>query len=126
MVTKTKKSKQQVSQTKVFIKSSFNNTLITVTDMKGNVLAWGSAGARGFSGTRKSTPYAASIASDDCMRRAKTAYGISEVEIYVSGVGVGRDSAVRAIGNTGVVVTLIKDITPIPHNGCRPKKPRRV
>jgi len=126
MVTKVKKSRAQISSGKVFIKSSFNNTLVTVTDQKGNVLAWGSAGHRGFSGARKSTPYAASIAADDAMRRAKAAYGLSEVEIFVSGVGSGRDSAVRAIGNTGVQVSLIKDVTPIPHNGCRAKKPRRV
>ena len=126
MATKVKKSRVQVPSGKVFIKSSFNNTLVTVTDLKGNVLAWGSAGARGFSGARKSTPYAASIAADDCMRRAKAAHNINEVDIFVSGVGSGRDSAVRAVGNAGVIVNLIKDTTPIPHNGCRARKPRRV
>jgi len=126
MSIKAKKSRQQILQGKVFIRSSFNNTLVTVTDTKGNVLSWGSAGARGFKGTRKSTPYAASIAADDTIRRAKAAYGVSEVEIFVSGVGSGRDSAVRAIGNAGMSVTMIKDITPIAHNGCRARKPRRV
>ena len=126
MATKTKKTRIQSPQGKVFIKSSFNNTIITVTDLKGNVLAWGSAGAKGFSGARKSTPYAASVATDDCVRRAKALYNINEVEVYVSGVGSGRDGAVRAVGNAGVSVSVIKDITPIPHNGCRAKKPRRV
>jgi small subunit ribosomal protein S11 len=125
MVTKAKK-RIQVPYAKVYIKSSFNNTIITVTDQRGNVLTWGSAGKQGFKGTRKSTPYAASVAADNTMREAKAAYGVSEVDIFVSGVGSGRDGAVRAIGNAGVQVNMIKDVTPIAHNGCRPRKPRRV
>ena len=121
-----KKSRNQISSGKVFIKSSFNNTIISVTDQKGNLLIQNSAGASGFKGSKKSTPFAASVASENAIKKAKTIYGISEVEVFVSGVGTGRESAVRALGSAGVTVSSIKDVTPVAHNGCRAKKPRRV
>jgi len=109
----------------VYIKSTFNNTIITITDLNGNTLAWGSAGIAGFKGTKKSTPYAAQIAALEVAKKAKE-IGIKEVDVQVKGPGFGRESAIRAIQASGISVTSIKDITPIPHNGCRPKKKRRV
>ncbi|MFZ5932959.1 MAG: 30S ribosomal protein S11 [Patescibacteria group bacterium] len=111
---------------KIYISASFNNTLVTVTDTKGGVLAWGSAGASGFKGTRKATPYAATTAVDKVVRKAKEDFGLKEVEIYVKGPGPGRDAALRAIRAQGLKISLIADVTPIPHNGPRPKKKRRV
>lgn len=111
---------------KVYISASFNNTLVTVTDEVGRTLVWGSAGASGFKGTRKSTPYAATTAVEAAVKRAKDEFGVKEVEVYVKGPGPGRDAALRAIKATGVAISLIADITPIPHNGPRPKKKRRV
>jgi small subunit ribosomal protein S11 len=111
---------------KVFVSASFNNTLITLTDPKGEVLAWGSSGAVGFKGTRKATPYAATLAVDKVIKKAKEDHGVAEVEIYVKGPGPGRDAALRAIRAAGVKISLIADVTPIPHNGPRPKKKRRV
>ncbi len=110
---------------KVFIYASFNNTLITVTDDSGNTLAWGSSGAAGFKGTRKSTPYAATTAVDKVIKKAKDERGLKEVEIYVKGPGPGRDAALRAIRAVGLKIAMIADVTPIPHNGPRPKKKRR-
>jgi small subunit ribosomal protein S11 len=105
--------------------ATFNNTLFTITDNKGNAVSWSSAGARGFKGTRKSTPYAASMAVEDAAKKA-IARGIKSVEVYIKGPGSGRDSALRAIKGAGLSISLIADITPIPHNGPRAKKRRRV
>ena len=119
------KNKQEETG-KVYISASFNNTLVTVTDGLGGVLAWGSSGSAGFKGTRKSTPFAATTAVERVMNKAKEGYGIKEVEIYLKGPGPGRDAALRAIKSAGVKISLIADVTPIPHNGPRPKKKRRV
>ncbi|MGB6839115.1 MAG: 30S ribosomal protein S11 [Microgenomates group bacterium] len=111
---------------KIYISASFNNTLITITDGAGNTVAWGSAGASGFKGTRKSTPFAATTAVDKVIRDAKEKFGLKEVEIYVKGPGPGRDAALRAIRAAKIKISMIADITPIPHNGPRAKKKRRV
>ncbi len=108
-----------------YIKATFNNTIITITDPQGNVIVWGSSGTAGFKGTKKSTPYAAQLAARETARRAKD-LGLKEVEVKVKGPGPGRESAIRAIQAAGLQVVSIKDITPVPHNGCRPPKPRRV
>jgi small subunit ribosomal protein S11 len=121
-----KKIKKSVAKGVVYIAATFNNTVITVTDEMGNVLAWSSAGALGFKGSKKSTPYAAQQAVEDAMNKAKE-YGIKEVGIKVQGPGSGRDTAVKSVGAIeGIRVTFLKDITPLPHNGCRPPKKRRV
>ncbi len=125
MAKKKKKQKRQVTKGIVHIHTTFNNTIVNVTDMQGNTIAWASGGTVGFKGTRKSTPYAAQLAAQKAMKMAKEA-GIQEVEIWVKGPGAGRESAVRAVFASGVKVTAIKDITPIPHNGCRPPARRRV
>jgi small subunit ribosomal protein S11 len=114
------------SLAKVYISASFNNTLVTVTDPSGNVIAWGSSGASGFKGTRKATPFAATSAVERVINKAKDEKGVEEVEIYVKGPGPGRDAALRAIRAAGVKISLIADVTPMPHNGPRPKKKRRV
>jgi len=111
---------------KIFISASFNNTLVTVTNDKGDTLAWGSSGNAGFKGTRKATPYAATTAVDKVVKKAKEDYGVKEVEIYVKGPGPGRDASLRAIRAAGLKITMIADVTPIPHNGPRPKKKRRA
>jgi len=123
---KSKKTEQKVESGKVYISASFNNSLITITDSDGRVLVWGSAGASGFKGTRKSTPFAATTAVDKAINKAKEEFGLKEVEIYVKGPGPGRDAALRAIRGAGVKISLIADVTPFPHNGPRPKKKRRV
>lgn len=123
--TRRKKIKQTVSTGMVHIQASFNNTIISVTDSKGNLLTAASAGAAGFKGSRKSTPYAAQMAAEKAITAAKD-YGLARVDVLVRGVGSGRESAIRAMQSAGVVVTSIKDVTGIPHNGCRPRKPRRV
>jgi small subunit ribosomal protein S11 len=123
---KKKKAVRKVSVGKAFVKATYNNTIVTLTDMQGNVLSWASAGIAGFKGPKKSTPYAAQIISRIAVGKAREEYGLSEVCVYVKGVGTGRESAIRALNNNGLVVTFIKDVTPVPHNGCRPKKPRRV
>lgn len=110
---------------KVYIQSSFNNTVITITDPTGEVVCWGSAGTLGFKGTRKNTPYAAGVVSRNIIAKAEE-MGIREVDVYVKGVGSGRDQAVRAFNNSSLIVKSLSDITPIPHNGCRAKRPRRV
>ena len=120
-----KKIIKQIDKAVIYIQSSFNNSIVTVTDDKGNTLSWSSAGANGFTGTKKSTPFAAQIATRKALEKAKD-YNIKEAVIKVSGVGSGRESAVRAVGGQGIKVTSIKDITPVPHNGTRPKKIRRV
>jgi len=121
-----KKAKKSIAKGVVYVAATFNNTVITVTDEMGNVIAWSSAGALGFKGSKKSTPFAATEAVADAMAKAKD-NGIKEVGIKVQGPGSGRDTAVKAIGATeGIRVTFLKDITPLPHNGCRPPKKRRV
>lgn len=122
---KKKKRKASVSSGMAHIQSSFNNTLITITDKKGNTLSWGSAGQSGFKGTKKGTPFAATIAAKHAAQKAKQ-YGLKEVDVFVQGVGSGRESSIRAIHSEGIDILSIKDITPLPHNGCRPRKPRRV
>jgi small subunit ribosomal protein S11 len=117
---------KKVEYGKVYISASFNNTLVTVTDDKGNTLCWGSSGRSGFKGTRKSTPYAATTAVEKVISEAKEKFGLKEVEIYVKGPGPGRDSSLRAIRSAGVKISQIADVTPIPHNGPRPAKKRRV
>jgi small subunit ribosomal protein S11 len=120
-----KKTKKNVQTGIVFIQSTFNNTIITITDVSGNVLSWSSAGARGFKGSRKSTPFAAQVAAGDAAAKAME-HGLKNVSVLVKGPGAGRESALRALAAAGRKVTLIRDITPIPHNGCRPPKRRRV
>ncbi len=124
--TKTKVTKKEVGLGKIYISASFNNTLVTVTNAKGETLAWGSSGASGFKGTRRATPYAATTAVEKVLGKAKTESGVDEVEVYIKGPGPGRDAALRAVKATGVKIALIADITPVPHNGPRPKKKRRV
>ena len=123
--TRRKKSFEKISKGKVFIQSSFNNTIMTLTDDNGNTLDWVSAGSLGFKGTKKSTPYTATLIGK-AMADKISKRGISDIRVFVSGVGQGRDAATRALISTGVNIATISDITPIPHNGCRPKKPRRV
>jgi small subunit ribosomal protein S11 len=124
-VIRRKKTIVPIRKGKVYITATFNNALISVTDERGNVLGWSSAGNAGFKGTKKSTPYAATLATKKAIDRAAP-YELKEVQIFISGVGSGRDAAMRAVGQSGLTVLGIKDITPIPHNGPRPKKPRRV
>ncbi len=109
-----------------FIKATFNNTKVTVTDPRGNVLCWGTAGKAGFKGSRKSTAYAAQQVATDTVKKAQQSFGMREIEARINGPGPGRESAVRGIAATGVNITSIKDITPVPHNGCRPPKRRRI
>lgn len=120
-----KKAKRMLSSGQVHINATFNNTIITVTDPEGNTLAWGSAGSAGFKGSRKSTPFAARLAAEQAIKAAM-AMGIQEVALYVKGPGPGRESAIRAVQSLGLKVTAISDVTPVPHNGCRPPKKRRV
>ncbi len=122
---KKKKAKKNVTSGIAHIQSTFNNTIVTITDLNGNVVSWCSAGARGFKGSRKSTPFAAQLAAEDAARKAQDA-GMRTVALFVKGPGAGRESALRAFSNVGMRVTLIRDVTPIPHNGCRPPKRRRV
>ncbi len=121
---KSKKIKREIAKGKVYIQATFNNTIVTITDTEGNVLSWATAGSAGFKGTRKSTPYAASIISQQAVEKAKV-YGLREVQVFVKGVGSGRESAVRSLEASGIRVLSIKDQTPIPHNGCRAKKIRK-
>lgn len=120
------KRKVEAEGGKIYISASFNNTLVTVTDDDGNTLSWGSSGASGFKGTRKSTPFAATSAVDKVIKKVREENGLKEVEIYVKGPGPGRDAALRAIRSAGLKIKLIADMTPIPHNGPRPKKKRRA
>jgi len=123
----TKKAvKKEVGLGKIYISASFNNTLVTLTNAAGETLVWGSSGASGFKGTRRATPYAATTAVEKVLGRAKNEFGVNEVEVYVKGPGPGRDAALRAIKAEGVKIALIADATPVPHNGPRPKKKRRV
>jgi len=124
--TKTKtKIKRKLSSGVAHVVSSFNNTIITISDENGNALAWSSAGHKGFKGSRKSTPFAAQIAAEDVGTKAKE-HGIKTLRVEVSGPGSGRESALRSLQSVGYIITSIKDVTPIPHNGCRPRKRRRV
>ena len=120
-----KKERKNVTYGVAHIKSSFNNTIVTISDQQGNVLAWASAGNVGFKGSRKSTPFAAQLAAETAARRAME-HGVRRVDVVVKGPGSGRETAIRSIQNTGIEVLGIKDVTPIPHNGCRPPKRRRV
>ena len=122
--TKTK-AKRKVTNGVAHVVSSFNNTIISISDENGNVLAWSSAGHKGFKGSRKSTPFAAQIAAEDVGNKAKE-YGLKNLRVEVSGPGSGRESALRSLQSVGYIITSIKDVTPIPHNGCRPRKRRRV
>ena len=125
-VVKTKRrDRKNVAAGVAHINSTFNNTLVTITDTNGNAIAWSSCGAKGFKGSRKSTPYAAQVAADDAARKAME-HGMKSVDIVVMGPGSGRESAIRAFGAVGLTVTSIKDVTPLPHNGCRARKRRRV
>jgi len=129
MATKEKAKKKKISRGVTsgiaHIQASFNNTIITITDKQGNVLVWSAPGIVGYSGSKKSTPFAAQVAASDAARKAKD-IGLKEIEVRVKGPGFGRESAIRALQAAGLIITLIKDVTPIPHNGCRPKKKRRV
>ena len=122
---KKKKIKKNVPLGVAHINATFNNTIVTITDVSGNVLAWSTSGSKGFRGSRKSTPFAAQVAAEDAVRKAQD-HGVRSVSVVVRGPGSGRESALRAIANAGIRVTAIKDVTPIPHNGCRPPKKRRV
>ena len=125
-VAKKKKSKKRrVVEANICIQASFNNTIVTITEMNGNVVCWSSSGSCGFKGTRKSTPYAASVATETAINKAK-ALGLERVNVVMKGTGSGRDQALRAIAATGVAIETISDITAVPHNGCRPRKARRV
>jgi len=123
--TSSRKVKRQMSSAQVHVFATFNNTIITVTDYQGNTVCWGSAGSAGFKGSRKSTPFAARLATEQVMKTAQS-FGIQEVDIIVKGPGPGRESTIRAVQGMGITVKSIADITPVPHNGCRPPKRRRV
>ena len=120
-----KKEKKNISDGIAHIQSTFNNTIVTITDLSGNVIAWSSGGGQGFKGSRKSTPFAAQLTATDAVKKARI-HGLRNVKVYVKGPGAGRESALRAIQAAGLNISLIKDVTPIPHNGCRPPKRRRV
>ena len=120
-----KKIKKNITEGIAFVNATFNNTIVTIADGSGNVIAWSSAGSKGFKGSRKSTPYAAQIAAEDVGNKAKE-YGLKTLKVEVSGPGSGRESALRSLQAIGYIITSIKDVTPIPHNGCRPRKRRRV
>jgi len=120
-----RKERKNVAYGVAHIKSSFNNTIVSISDQDGNVISWASAGNVGFKGSRKSTPYAAQMAAEQCARRAME-HGVRRVDVLVRGPGSGRETAIRSLSSAGIEVTGIKDVTPIPHNGCRPKKRRRV
>jgi len=124
-VIKKKGKKQNIPEANLFINASYNNTIVTVTEMNGNVLCWSSAGSSGFKGSRKATPYAASIAVENALNKAKV-FGVERVHVAVNGVGNGRDQALRSIGSSGIGVESIRERTSVPHNGCRPRKARRV
>ena len=120
-----KRVKKNVANGIVHIQSTFNNTIVTITDTAGNVISWSSSGAQGFKGSRKSTPFASQLAAEDAGKKAQE-HGMKNVEVYVKGPGSGRESALRSLQASGFTITNIKDVTPIPHNGCRPPKRRRV
>ena len=118
-------NKRKVASGVLYVESTFNNTIVTITDLSGNVIAWASAGMQGFKGSRKSTPFAAQLAAEDAVKKAKE-HGLRSVQVYVKGPGSGRESALRSLQLAGLNISLIRDVTPVPHNGCRPPKRRRV
>lgn len=120
-----KKERKNITHGIAHIKSSFNNTIVSITDVNGNTIAWASAGTVGFKGSRKSTPFAAQLATDQCVKKAME-HGVVKVDVYVRGTGAGRETAVRSLSASGLEVLSVRDVTPIPHNGCRPPKRRRV
>lgn len=124
-VFKKKREKKNIQDGVAHIQSTFNNTIVTITDMGGNVIAWSSAGSKGFKGSRKSTPYAAQQAAEDAAKKAMV-HGLRNLEVYVKGPGAGREAALRSLQSMGLNIKLIRDVTPIPHNGCRQPKRRRV
>ena len=124
-VVRKRRERKNVEKGQVHIRSSFNNTMVTITDLEGNALSWASSGGLGFRGSRKSTPFAAQTAAETAAKAAME-HGLKTVEVYVKGPGSGREAAIRALQAAGLEVTMIKDVTPIPHNGCRPPKRRRV
>ena len=124
-VIRKRKERKNIEKGAAHIRATFNNTIVTITDVAGNAVSWASAGELGFKGSRKSTPYAAQMASETAAKAAMD-HGMKTVEVYVKGPGAGRESAIRALQATGLDITMIKDVTPIPHNGCRPPKRRRV
>jgi small subunit ribosomal protein S11 len=120
-----RRERKQIPRGNAYIQSSFNNTIVTITDPDGNAIAWGSSGTAGFKGSRKSTPYAAGLAAEGAARKAME-HGLRQVEVYVKGPGSGREAAIRSLQAAGLTISAITDVTPIPHNGCRPPKKRRV
>lgn len=120
-----RRERRQIPRGRVYVQSTFNNTVVTVTDLRGEVLCWSSAGASGFKGSRKSTPFAAGLAAENAARKA-IEQGMRQVEVYVKGPGAGRETAIRSLQAAGLLISAISDVTPIPHNGCRPPKRRRV
>jgi small subunit ribosomal protein S11 len=120
-----KKEKKNIAEGIAHIQSTFNNTIVSITDLSGNVIAWSSAGIQGFKGSRKSTPFAAQLAAEDAVKKAKE-HGLRSIQVYVKGPGAGRESALRSLQVAGLNITVIRDVTPVPHNGCRPPKRRRV
>ena len=120
-----RREKKNIASGIAHVNSTFNNTMITITDVQGNTVSWSSAGMQGFKGSRKSTPYAAQIAAEDAGKKAME-HGMKTLEVNVKGPGSGRESALRALHSVGLIVTIIRDVTPVPHNGCRPRKRRRV
>ena len=124
-VVKKRKERKHIEKGAAHIRASFNNTMVTITDTNGNAISWASSGGLGFRGSRKSTPYAAQMVAETAAKAAME-YGLKTVEVYVKGPGQGRESAIRALQSAGLEVSMIKDVTPIPHNGCRPPKRRRV
>ncbi|NMC75236.1 MAG: 30S ribosomal protein S11 [Geobacteraceae bacterium] len=124
-IVRKKKEKKHIPNGVAHIQATFNNTMITISDPNGNVLAWSSSGSKGFKGSRKSTPFAAQIAAEEAAKKAQE-HGVKNIEVYVKGPGSGRESALRALQSAGFSINFIKDVTPIPHNGCRPPKRRRV
>lgn len=126
IIKKKKKEKRKITVGRAYVSATYNNTIVTITDEVGNVLSWASAGIAGFKGPKKATPYAAQIITRLAVGKAREEYGLSEVSVFVKGVGTGRESAVRALNNNGLLINTITDVTPIPHNGCRVRKPRRM
>ena len=120
-----RKEKKNITSGIAYVNATYNNTMVTITDAQGNAISWSSAGGMGFKGSRKSTPYAAQVAAEDAAKKAME-HGMKTIEVMVKGPGTGRESALRALQSTGFTITSIKDVTPIPHNGCRPPKRRRV
>jgi len=120
-----KRERKAIPAGRAYIQSTFNNIIVTLTDPKGNVISWGSSGTAGFKGSRKGTPYAAQLAARDAARKGME-HGLRQVEVYIKGPGSGREAAIRSLQASGLAITSIRDVTPIPHNGCRPRKRRRV